>query len=106
MSCLNSTSVTAGSAAEQALLRKEEKYAALALSHTFIPITIEPPSYLKHIYISFAFACFFLFLIKYNNNNINNYNNNVASPALMYSLNLARRPELHHAVPRGLKNCK
>ena len=41
MSHLNSTSVTAGSAAEQASARKEENYAALALSHVFIPIVIE-----------------------------------------------------------------
>ena len=37
MSYLNSTSVIAGSATEQASAR-EEKYTALALSHTFIPI--------------------------------------------------------------------
>ena len=41
LSYLNSTSVTAGSAAEQASARKEEKYAALALSHTFISDAIE-----------------------------------------------------------------
>ena len=38
---INSTSVTAGSAAEQTTARKEKKYAALALSHTFIPIAIK-----------------------------------------------------------------
>ena len=42
MSYLNSTSVTAGSAVEQASARKEKKkYAALASSHTFILIVIE-----------------------------------------------------------------
>ena len=41
MSYLNSISVTAGGAVEQTSARKEEKYAALALSHTFIQIAIE-----------------------------------------------------------------
>ena len=41
MSYLNSTSITAGCAAEQASARKEEKYAVLALSHIFTPIAIE-----------------------------------------------------------------
>ena len=43
MSYLNSTSVTAGSAAKQALTRKEN-YAALALSHNLIPFAIEATS--------------------------------------------------------------
>ena len=41
MSYLNSTSITAGSAAELASTRKEGKYVALALNHTIITITIE-----------------------------------------------------------------
>ena len=41
MSYLNSTSIIACSPAEQAAARKEEKYAALALSHNFIAIAIE-----------------------------------------------------------------
>ena len=41
MSYLNSTWVTAGNAAEQASARKEEKCAAVALSHNFIPIVTE-----------------------------------------------------------------
>ena len=40
-SYIHSTSVIAGSAAELASSRKEEKYATLSLSHTFIPIAIE-----------------------------------------------------------------
>ena len=41
-----------------------------------------------------------------NNNNINdNDNNNVVNPALNYSLDLFRRPEIHQTVTRGLKNC-
>ena len=37
---VNSTSVTAGSTAEQPSARKEEKHAALVLCHTFITIII------------------------------------------------------------------
>ena len=37
MPYLNSTQVTTGSIAEQVSARKEEKYAALTLSHTFYP---------------------------------------------------------------------
>ena len=41
MSHINSTSVIACSAAEQASACKEEKFATLVLSHTIIPIAIE-----------------------------------------------------------------
>ena len=44
MSYLNSTSVTVSSAAEQASVRKKEKYAALAFSQIFIPTAIETMS--------------------------------------------------------------
>jgi hypothetical protein len=40
-SYLSSTSITAGSAAELAATRKEEKYIELSADHIFIPIAIE-----------------------------------------------------------------
>ena len=53
MSYLNSTLVTAGSAAEQASTRKKDVYAALAISHIFIPIAIGTISQIRSKVSSF-----------------------------------------------------